>query len=192
MNQQHIKFYNIVLALRKMDDIKFISYSIKPYIILIEYKDEPIQFIYDYHSGKLVVGFNFNYVKIENLMYELFEQKGIRYYLNVLIDLKIKEIYSNYDEIKTLMENDNIKIDDEQGQTSIAFGYQPRELYVTNYNNCSYDSDIRFMIDHRSLRWTINFYSHSRAQDFINIIDFREKGITHFLNHLSRSSRNDY
>src|SRR5436190_3356515 len=157
---RYMKFHYIALALSKMDDIKFISSSTEPYIILIEYKDEPIQFVYDHYSGKLVVGFNFNYVKIKDLTYELFEQKGIRYYLNLLIDLKIQEHRNYVEEIKKLMENENIEIDKYNEEMSIIFGHLQTEIYVIKYNNHVYDSDISFMIDQKTLRWKINFYSH--------------------------------
>lgn len=186
---QYMKFENIVLALSKMDDIKFISSSTEPYIILIEYKDEAIQFVYDYNSGNLLVGFNFNYVKIKNLTYELFEQKGIRHYLNLLIDLKIQEHRNYVEEIKNLMKNENIIVDNYNEEMSIVFGYPQTELYITNYNDHVYDSDIRFMIDHHSLRWKINFYSHCKEWSFINMIDIREKGVTHFLDKLRGSKK---
>jgi hypothetical protein len=186
---QYIKFDNIALALSKMDDIKFISSSTEPYIILIEYRNEPIQFIYDYYSGKLVICFNFNYVKIKDLTYELFEQKGIRYYLNLLIDLKVKEHRNYVEEIKIIMKNENIEVDTYNEDMSIVFKYPQTEIYITKYNNHIYDSDIRFMIDHHFLRWKINFYSHSKEWDFINMIDIREKGVSYFLDSLRGSKK---
>lgn len=126
---QYIKFDNIALALSKMDDIKFISSSTEPYIILIEYKEEPIQFVYYHSSGKLVIGFNFNYVKIQKLTYELFEEKGIRYYLNLLIDLKLKEHYNYVEEVKSLMKKENITIDKYHEEMSSFWLSTNRNLY---------------------------------------------------------------
>jgi len=185
----NIKFDLIEHSLQKMDDVKFISSFIEPYILLIEYKNEPIQFIYDFYSGKLIIGFNFNYVKLNNLTYELLEQKGIRYYLNLLIDLKVKELRNYVTEIKELMKNENIIVDIYNEEMSIAFSHPQTELYVTNYNNHVYDSDIRFMIDEHSLRWKINFYSHSKEWSFINMIDIREKGVSYFLDLLRGSKK---
>ena len=186
----YVKFDNIALALSKMDDIKFISSSTEPYIILIEYKEESMQLIYDYSSEKLVISFNFNYVKIKDLTYELFNEKGIRYYLNLLINLKIKEHRNYVEEIKILMKNENIELDMYHEKMSIAFDYPQTEIYIIKYNNHVYDDNqIRFMIDQKTLRWKIDYYRLCKQWDFINMRDIREKGVSYFLD-LLRGSKN--
>lgn len=168
-----IQFNNILYALQKMPDVEFISSYTEPYIISIEYKCEPIQLIYDILSGKLILGFNRNHIRLVNLTYDMLNEKGIRYYLNEIFQLKDEEWENERNEVKNLLKD----------HVTILFEYNSNTYMTFNYKN---SDDVDFIFDKSSFRWVIRYSRFSKMMHDIRSESFKKKGIVTYLDKLTK------
>lgn len=169
---EHAQYFNnISHALQKMPDVEFISSYTEPYLIEIEYNYEPLQLIYDILTGKLILGFSRNLVKLVNLTYDMLNEKGIRYYLNELLELKNKEWENQRKEVKKLLEE----------HVTNLYEYNSNTYMTFNYKN---SDDIDFIFDRSLLRWEMRYNSFSTYSSNIKTESFRKKGIAYYLDEL--------
>jgi len=162
INELENHFNMINFALSKFDNVLIISVQKNPYIILFTYNDEKINLLYDLHTKKSTFKFASNSLCIENITYELLVQKGLKYYINNLLETKQQYITESVNQIKNLCSK--ISILRENNNNELELLYKDQYAFKLKFS-----SDL--------LDWTIDLYMYSYISQNITTNNLTKKGL---------------
>lgn len=169
-------FNNIKTCFEKLENVVLISISKDPYILLITYQEEQIQLTYNIYTCQSNLQFKDCYVKIINIPYQCFEEKGITYYLKLLSQLKIETVDVDFNKVQNILPN-NAVITNYPMDVALGTPNTFRVKYKNSYN-------FIFSLDPVTLQWRIEFYLCMFIQNNIDTESLINKGISYHLDKL--------
>lgn len=172
INELEKEFKMIIFALKNLENIIIINITKDPYVILFSYNDVKINLNYNLITKISRLEISNTIININNITFEILKEKGIMFQINSLLELKIKAVQNNIEQIKNIIPNNviirNVK------DTNLEMRYKDQNNFIVSLNK-------------ESLNWDIEYYMHSFISKNITTNELVDKGIIHYFDNLINS-----